>query len=127
MNTVTTTHKDTAIDFLSLAASGNAKEAFRLYVGEGFRHHNPYFKGDADSLMNGMDENAAENPDKVLEIWRVLEDGDYVTLHARVRMNPNDTGWAVVHIFRFENDRIVELWDVGQEIPEDSPNEYGMF
>jgi predicted SnoaL-like aldol condensation-catalyzing enzyme len=33
----------------------------------------------------------------------------------------------VIHIFRFEEDRIVELWDVGQEIPEDSPNDNGMF
>jgi len=33
----------------------------------------------------------------------------------------------VVHILRFEGDRIVELWDIGQEIPQDSPNEHGMF
>jgi hypothetical protein len=29
--------------------------------------------------------------------------------------------------FRFEGDRIAELWDVGQVAPADSPNEYGMF
>jgi hypothetical protein len=28
---------------------------------------------------------------------------------------------------RFENGRIAELWDVGQEIPQDLPNEFGMF
>jgi predicted SnoaL-like aldol condensation-catalyzing enzyme len=32
-----------------------------------------------------------------------------------------------VHIFRFEQGRIVELWDLGQEVPESSPNQYGMF
>lgn len=31
------------------------------------------------------------------------------------------------HIFRFQGDRIVELWDVWQEIPKDSANEHGMF
>ena len=34
---------------------------------------------------------------------------------------------AVVHFFRFEKGRIAEMWDVGQEIPSDSPNENGMF
>ena len=29
--------------------------------------------------------------------------------------------------FRFEQDRIAELWDLGQEISRTSPNEHGMF
>jgi len=41
--------------------------------------------------------------------------------------NARDRGAAVVHIFRFEDDRIVELWDLGQAIPQDSPNRHGMF
>lgn len=36
-------------------------------------------------------------------------------------------GAAVVHIFRFDDDRIVELWDIGQAVPEASVNENGMF
>ncbi len=34
---------------------------------------------------------------------------------------------APIIIFRFEGDKVVELWDIGQEIPADTPNEYGMF
>lgn len=34
---------------------------------------------------------------------------------------------AVVHIFRFENSKIVELWDLGQVIEMNSPNCNGMF
>jgi predicted SnoaL-like aldol condensation-catalyzing enzyme len=34
---------------------------------------------------------------------------------------------AVVHIFRFEQGRIAELWDLGQPISKDSPNKNGMF
>jgi predicted SnoaL-like aldol condensation-catalyzing enzyme len=33
----------------------------------------------------------------------------------------------VVHIFRFENGRIVELWDVGQPVMDEGPNELDMF
>jgi predicted SnoaL-like aldol condensation-catalyzing enzyme len=32
-----------------------------------------------------------------------------------------------MHLFRFEGSRIAELWDVGQSVPEESVNDYGMF
>ena len=34
---------------------------------------------------------------------------------------------ATIHLFRIEAGRIVELWDVGQPAPADSPNEHGLF
>jgi predicted SnoaL-like aldol condensation-catalyzing enzyme len=121
------TRKQSALEFLRLSAAGVPSEAFDSYVGPNFRHHNPYFPSDAASLIKGMEKNAAKHPDKVLEVLRAIEDGDLVAVHARVRHEDNDPGWSVIHIFRFEDDRIVELWDVGQEVPEKSPNELGMF
>lgn len=120
-------HKDAAMEFLRLAASGKIRVAYRTYVGPDFRHHNPFFPGDAKSLMAAMEENAAKNPDKVLEIQHALQDGDLVAVHSRVRQKPTDRGVAVVHIFRFKENLITELWDMGQAVPEESPNEYGMF
>ena len=124
---VATTQKEAAMDFLRLVASGKVREAYRNYVGPEFRHHNAYFRSDAESLMAAMEENAAKNPNKVLEIQRALQDGDLVAVHSHIRQQPGDRGAAVVHIFRFQGDRIVELWDLGQEVPESSPNELGMF
>lgn len=119
--------KEAAQDFLRMVASGRVAEAYEEYVDLGFRHHNPHFAGDADSLKRAMEESAARNPGKTLEIQRALQDGDLVAVHARVRHRPDDPGAARVHIFRFEGDRIVEMWDIGQEVPETSPNRYGMF
>ena len=76
--------------------------------------------------MLGMEENAARNPNMDLEIQRPLQDGDLIAVHSRVRPNPDEPGMAVVHIFRFEGNLIAELWDVGQTVPADSPNEHGM-
>ena len=120
-------HKESAVTFLKAVASGRVREAYERFVGSGFKHHNPYFRGDAASLMNAMEENAKKNPNKVLEIHAAIEEGDRVAVFSRVRQSPQDTGGAVVHIFRFEGDRIVEFWDIGQEIPKDSANENGMF
>ncbi|UIO44005.1 nuclear transport factor 2 family protein [Brevibacillus brevis] len=122
-----TTLKENAVSFLQLVASGNVREAYQRYTSPNFRHHNPFFRGDAHSLMLAMEENAAQNPHKVLEVKRAIEEGDIVAVHSHVKQNQEDLGGAVVHIFRFHNDQIVELWDVGQPIPEDSPNENGMF
>jgi len=118
---------DVARTFLQLAASGKAREAFERHVTPNFRHHNAWLHGDGPSLMKAMDENAKQNPDKELTIHRVVEDGDQVATFAHVRHHKGEAGAAVVHFFRFEGDRIAELWDVGQEVPADSPNKNGMF
>ena len=120
-------NKEAAASFLRLASSGKVKEAYQQYVGASFRHHNPYFHGDAEALRAAMQENAAQFPQKAIDIKRVLVDGDLVAVHAHVRLKPGDLGVATIHIFRFEGDRIVELWDVGQAVPDSSPNKNGMF
>lgn len=119
--------KERAVSFLQLVASGEVREAYRRYISPDFRHHNPFFQGDAESLMLAMEENAAKNPNKILEVKRVIEEGDIVAVHSHVKQKQDDLGGAVVHIFRFHNNDIVELWDVGQTIPENSPNENGVF
>jgi len=120
-------NKDIAISFLQLAASGEVREAYSKFVGSGFRHHNPFFEGSAKGLMAGMEENARQNPSKTFEVKCAIAEGAFVAVHSHVRQKPGDLGAAVVHIFRFENGRIVELWDLGQPVPETSPNQYGMF
>lgn len=120
-------NKDSAVSFLNLAASGQVSEAYSKFIGAGFRHHNPYFEGSAGALQKGMEADALQNPDKILQVKQVIADGDSVVVYTHIKQNPADLGWAVVHIFRFENDRIVEMWDIGQKIPEDSKNQYGMF
>jgi len=60
--------KEKAVSFLQLVASGKVREAYLNHIGPGFCHHNPFFRGDADSLMLAMEENAAKNPQKILEV-----------------------------------------------------------
>ena len=119
------TKKEIAQDFLKLAGSGQARKAFELYVADDFKHHNAYFKGDRQTLMIAMEEAHKETPNKVFEIQRALEDEDLVAVHSRVQKD----AWegTVMHIFRFDNDKIVELWDFGQSVPQDVVNENGMF
>lgn len=120
-------NKDAAVTFLQMASRGDVREAYSKFVGTNFKHHNPYYEGSAETLMTAMEENARENPSKTLDVKLAIEEGDFVAVHSHVRLKPDQPGVAVVHIFRFEEGRIMELWDVGQGVPEQSPNQYGMF
>ena len=68
----TNDYKQIATDFLMLASKGNSKEAFSKYVSKNFKHHNTYFKGDGESLMIAMEDNAMKNPNKVFDIKKGL-------------------------------------------------------
>ena len=115
-------NKDAAVSFLQLVTAGKIREAFKKHAAPEFRHHNPHFKGDGPSLIAGMEESDGQFPNKVFEIKRVIGDGDAVAVHSLMRLKPGELEVAVVHIFRFLNDRIVEFWDVGQPVPADSRN-----
>ena len=123
----TMSNADIAMDFMTLASSGLAAEAWERYGAPDFRHHNPYFAEDGPTLVAAMDENARQNPDKAYEVKRTISEGPFVAVHGYVRHKPGDRGAALVHIFRIEDGRIRELWDIGQEVPADSPNRSGMF
>ncbi len=124
---MTDQNKDKAVSFLKMASNGNVQEAYSKFIGAGFKHHNPFLEGSAGSLQAGMEENARQNPEKALEVKRVIAEGDFVVTHSHVQQKPGDRGAVVVHIFRFVGGRIVELWDVGQPVPEQSSNQYGIF
>jgi predicted SnoaL-like aldol condensation-catalyzing enzyme len=126
MSTEGAQHRDTAIAFLTLAASGRLDEAYH-HVSPNFRHHNPHFKGDVDSLKAGMADAHKRFPNTKLEVQRSIAEGDLVAVHSRVQHAPDEPAIAVVHIFRFEGEKVAELWDVGMEVPKDSPNENGAF
>ena len=120
-------NKDTAVSFLRLCASGQARDGAARFAAPTFRHHNPYFPAAPEALFAGMEDNARQFPGKVLDVKHALEDGDLVAVHSHVRMKPGDKGIGVVHLFRFEDGKIAEFWDIAQEIPATSPNDNGMF
>jgi predicted SnoaL-like aldol condensation-catalyzing enzyme len=119
--------KERALEFLRMVTAGDIREAYRRHVAPGFRHHNAWFAGDADSLMRGMEENHERFPNKQAQVHHALEQGDTVAVHTHMRLKPGDPGMALVHIFRFEDGLIAELWDLGQPVPEQMQNENGMF
>jgi predicted SnoaL-like aldol condensation-catalyzing enzyme len=119
--------KAAAIHFLQLTASGNVNEAYYLYVSQEFRHHNIHFKGDAGSLKAAMEESAKYLPAKQLEVRLAIAEENMVAVYSKVTISPGEPGIALVHFFRFRDDKIIELWDLAQAPPDEMINENGMF
>ena len=118
-------HQETAKKFLQICALESPKKAFEMFVNPNFIHHNQYFPGDRDSLMNAMMESDKEMPNRQFNMKHVFETGDKVAVHSQVIKDNMEI--AVVHIMRFENGKISEMWDVGQVLDKNSPNKNGMF
>jgi predicted SnoaL-like aldol condensation-catalyzing enzyme len=123
----TITQKETATDFLRLTARGQVDEAFSRYAAPGFRHHNPHFAADVEILKAAMKENAVRFPHMVYEVQRAIAEGPLVAVHARAVMEEGGTEYATVHILRFEEGRIAEMWDIVQAAPVTMANRDGMF
>jgi predicted SnoaL-like aldol condensation-catalyzing enzyme len=123
----TDTLKETAIDFLRLTARGQVDDAFARYAAPDFRHHNPHFAADAATLRAAMKENAGRFPHMVFEVQRALGDGPLVAVHSRAVMEEGGQELAIVHILRFEDGRIAEMWDIAQAAPVPMANRDGMF
>lgn len=120
--------KELAISFLKMVSDGKIREAYEKFIGANFIHHNQYFKGDRQTLMVAMEEVHQKSPNKSIEVKFAYEDGNAAITHSLVTRKGSDAPEvAVVHIFRFENSKVAELWDLGQPIEKNSPNENGMF
>jgi len=119
--------KEIAVSFLELVARGNVKEAFLTYISPDFKHHNPFIKGDAESLKESMQESISLYPKKIFKIHKIIHEGEFVVVHSRVRLFPEDIGFVVVYILRVEAGKIIEFWDVSFKLPEESPNSNGVI
>ncbi len=119
--------KEAAVRFLKLVVAGRIEEAYRDHVDMEGKHHNPFFQAGFPALKKAMIENHVQFPDKSLTVSHALGDGDMVAVHSHLRLRAGDPGMTVVHLFRFQGEKIVELWDCGQQLPADSPNSDGAF
>ncbi|HUI31186.1 MAG TPA: nuclear transport factor 2 family protein [Candidatus Acidoferrales bacterium] len=119
--------KHAAAEFLQLVIAGKFDEAYGKYVDMDGRHHNVFFQAGFTTLKKAMAENHVQFPDKKLTIKNIIGDDDLVAVHSHLMFKSGEKGMVVVHMFRFKDDKIVEMWDYGQVIPDDSPNKDGAF
>ena len=97
------------------------------YLGPRYTQHNPGAADGPEGLKAFPGFLREKFPGARSEIRRVFADGDYVILHVHAVREPGTRGRAIIDIFRLENGKIVEHWDVAQDVPEKAANANGMF
>lgn len=115
--------------FDSTRSLGDKREAMsRLMDADGYVQHSPGLANGLESLLDLIAGFDRDFPGYAIEVKRVIGEGDLVFAHCHYTYGPRDPlGKAIAEVFRFEDDRIVEHWDVIQDVPATSRNPNGMF
>lgn len=107
-------------------------QAFKLYVGPDYRQHNPGVADGIDGTAKALTRLTHDvYPEIHQEVKRTVAQGDLVAVHSRyvdyALDQASGRGRAVVDLFRLEHGKIVEHWDVSQEVPAQAANSNTMF
>ena len=120
-------NKRIATEFYDAAINRKDFAAASQYLGSAYKQHNPTAADGADGLRAFIDFLKMRFPNQRGEIKRVIAEGDLVVLHVHSTRGDDTPGRAIVDIFRIENGKVVEHWDVIQDIPAQPANSNGMF
>jgi predicted SnoaL-like aldol condensation-catalyzing enzyme len=121
------TNKKNVVEFYEKALNQKDFEAASRYLGPRYTQHNPGAADGPEGLKAFIQFLREKFPNSRSEIKRVFADGDNVIVHVHAIREPGTRGRAIIDIFKLENGKIVEHWDVAQDIPEKAANPNGMF
>jgi predicted SnoaL-like aldol condensation-catalyzing enzyme len=120
-------NKQTVRDFYEVGLNQRDFPAAAKLIGPRYVQHNPLIADGIEGFEAFLVHLAEEFPGLRAEVKSVFADGDFVIGHVHGIRVPGQRGTAIVDIFRLEDGKIVEHWDVMQPIPEDAVNQNGMF
>jgi predicted SnoaL-like aldol condensation-catalyzing enzyme len=97
------------------------------YWDPGYLQHNPQMQNGVAAAKAGLGGYFASAPQLKVTPKRIIAEGDLVAVHSHYVNYPGDRGAAILDLFRVRNGKIVEHWDIIQNVPEASANGNGMF
>jgi predicted SnoaL-like aldol condensation-catalyzing enzyme len=118
-------NKKLVTDFYQEIFGDKNVDAIDKYLLESYIQHNPSLPDGRDALKKAAKEWFKDAPREQVDFQHTGADGDMVYLH--VRSKQGNKTISVVDIFRVENGRIAEHWDVIQEVPAKAANAHPMF
>lgn len=120
-------NKKIVVDFYDKGLNKKDYEAAAKHFGPRYIQHNPSARDGTEGFKGLVTFLKEKFPNSRSEIKRVFAEGDYVILHVHSVREPGQRGRAIVDIFRLEDGKIVEHWDVIQDVPEQAANTNTMF
>ena len=120
-------NKKTAVAFYEASINQKDFAAASRYLGPHYKQHNPTAKDGAEGLKAFIDFLKAKYPKQHGDIRQAIAEGDLVALHVHSTRDDGSPDRAIVDIFRLAHGKVVEHWDVIQDIPAKDANGNGMF
>lgn len=96
-------------------------------IAKDYRQHNPDVPDGKAPFVNYFKDFFRANPNSRAQVIRSSVDNDLVWLQVHSTNGAHDRGQAVLDIFRVKDGKIVEHWDVIQDVPAKSANNNTMF
>lgn len=117
--------------FEELAFDKKDAAAAAEYLADNLVQHNPQIPDGKQGFIQGVGGYLLkQNPNLKIVRKRIVAKGDLVFVHKFGKFdnnNPAERGVAIIDIFRVEDSKIVEHWDVIQPIPETAANKNTLF
>lgn len=92
-----------------------------------YLQHSPLAPNGTGGLGHFIETLKTKFPNHWHEDKRYFADGDCVICHSHFVMVPGTPGSAVIDIYRMADGKIIEHWDVIQQLPEQPANNNGAF
>ena len=96
------------------------------YLAQRYIQHNPNAADGRAGFLAFARASQQRAPVMHVEVKRVIGEGDHVVTHSRFTV-PGAPDRSIVDIWRLEDGRIAEHWDVIQTVPETAANDNTMF
>src|SRR4051812_18434184 len=111
------TNKELVKAFTQMAfVEQRVREAAEHYLPVDYINHHPDVAKGRDAFIEAVGGLFDEFPDTRFEIRRMIAEGDLVAVHTHLQPTPGKPGLAIVDIFRIDGEKIVEHWEVDQEV-----------
>lgn len=121
------TNKKVVLAFYQKMFGDKDLSAVDEYILPSYIQHNPAVADGAQAFKEAAAIWFKDAPEKgKIDVQRMAAEGDLVFLHLKNKAADGSL-ISTIDIFRLENGKIAEHWDVHQEVPAESANAHPMF
>jgi predicted SnoaL-like aldol condensation-catalyzing enzyme len=102
-------------------------EAAEMYGGPHYIQHNPQADEGFEAFVKFVKGFVEQFSQMSLDVKRAVAEDDLVVTHSLLKTGPGDRDTAAADIFRLEDGKVPEPWDMLQSVPESAANVHPMF
>lgn len=110
--------REIVLAFYEAGLNEKDPEKAARFLGDTYIQHNPWIADGPEAFLRFVRFRRDKFPQSHSDIKMVIAEGELVVLHVHSVLVPGTPGRHIVDIFRVEGDKVVEHWDVIQDIPQ---------